>query len=91
MKQIKSALILTIVFLSTLCLISCKEDTTATSKNSTTNDGRNYQILETRIGKLTFENNYLVGLPTEPTRDKIFDEIDFQRRLPGVYLVSTND
>lgn len=40
---------------------------------------RAYQVLDTRIGKLTFENNYLVGLPTEQTSNKIFDEIDFQR------------
>ncbi len=40
---------------------------------------RNFQTLDTRIGQLVFENDYLVGIPTEPTRDSIFDEIDFQR------------
>lgn len=40
---------------------------------------RNYQTLDTRIGKLVFENDYLVGMPTEESRDKIFNAIDFQR------------
>ncbi len=37
------------------------------------------QTLDTRIGELEFEHDYLVGIPTEASRDKIFDEIDFQR------------
>jgi len=40
---------------------------------------RIYQTLDTRIGKLVFENDYLVGIPTEDSSDKIFDAIDFQR------------
>ncbi|MEE8576702.1 MAG: DUF1214 domain-containing protein [candidate division Zixibacteria bacterium] len=51
----------------------------AATDSSTSDDGRKLQVLNTRIGELVFENDYLVGIPTEDTRDKIFDEIDFQR------------
>ncbi|KZY73058.1 CDP-4-dehydro-6-deoxy-D-glucose 3-dehydratase [Oleiphilus sp. HI0071] len=51
---------------------------TTENKNLSHQD-REYQILDTRIGELTFENNYLVGVPTEQSRNKIFDAIDFQR------------
>lgn len=48
-------------------------------ENSFSDNGRQYQTMETRIGELTFENDYLVGIPTQSTSEKIFDEIDFQR------------
>lgn len=40
---------------------------------------RKFQKLDTRIGELVFENDYLHGIPTEQSKEKIFDEIDFQR------------
>ncbi len=42
-------------------------------------NGRVYQTIDTRIGKLTFENDYLVGIPTKESSEKLFDAIDFQR------------
>jgi hypothetical protein len=55
-----------------------KEPGAAAGKMSV-KDGRNYQTLDTRIGDLVFENDYLTGIPTAKTRAKVFDEIDFQR------------
>ena len=70
------------IVLLTLLTFGCQEQNKGTTEkeNSTfSQDGRNYQNLNTRIGNLVFENNYLVGIPTKSTSEKIFDEIDFQR------------
>ena len=37
---------------------------------------------ETRIGNLTFESGY----PSKESVQKLYDEMDFQRRLPGLHL-----
>ena len=58
-------------------LVACQESPRSNTTNSTAD--QNLQTLDTRIGALEFENDYLVGIPTENTRNKIFDEIDFQR------------
>ena len=34
---------------------------------------------ETRIGKLTFTQDFANGYPTHETVEKLFDELDFQR------------
>ncbi|MCH9691392.1 MAG: DUF1214 domain-containing protein [Gammaproteobacteria bacterium] len=73
--------------LSALIFLTACGDNTATSveKSFTTENqnlshqDREYQLLDTRIGILTFENDYLVGVPTEESRDDIFNAIDFQR------------
>ena len=76
-KTILSVALSTAVLLTvTSCATS--ENGSATGKMSV-KDGRNYQTLNTRIGDLVFENNYLVGIPTVETREKVFNEIDFQR------------
>lgn len=79
MKNVKILPIVAKISLLAFSLNSCKLDTAETAENGIPDNGRKYQTLETRIGELTFENDYLVGIPTEKTRDKIFDEIDFQR------------
>ncbi|WP_369819966.1 hypothetical protein, partial [Oleiphilus sp. HI0079] len=78
---------LTIPLLSALLfLTACSDNEDKSVDKSITTENKNlshqdreYQILDTRIGELTFENNYLVGVPTEQSRNKIFDAIDFQR------------
>ncbi|MUM30095.1 DUF1254 domain-containing protein, partial [Mycolicibacterium sp. CBMA 295] len=37
------------------------------------------ETLTTRIGPLSFTHDFANGYPTNETRDKLFDEIDFQR------------
>ena len=37
------------------------------------------QTLQTRIGELTFENNFEQGIPVKSTAQHLFDTIDFQR------------
>ena len=37
------------------------------------------EVLKTRIGDLRFTHDFANGYPTNATRDKLFDEIDFQR------------
>ena len=37
------------------------------------------QTIETRIGELTFENNFKHGIPVAKTAQHLFDTIDFQR------------
>src|ERR1022692_312103 len=44
---------------------------------TTVADAQQTQSVETRIGKLDFEQ----GLPTEKTVTKLFDELDFQRAV----------
>ena len=79
MKKIKT---LSLIF-STALLASCVNPSATGSSSAdgdmSVKDGRNYQTLDTRIGDLVFENNYLVGIPTVETRKKVFNEIDFQR------------
>ncbi|MDX2427209.1 MAG: DUF1254 domain-containing protein [Xanthomonadales bacterium] len=36
-------------------------------------------VVQTRIGELTFTHDFASGYPTDATIDKLFDEIDFQR------------
>ena len=36
-------------------------------------------VVQTRIGDLTFTHDFASGYPTDATIDKLFDEIDFQR------------
>ena len=36
-------------------------------------------VVQTRIGELTFTHDFAAGYPTDATIDKLFDEIDFQR------------
>jgi len=79
MNKNNTAFTMLIATLLTLGLSACNENSTAKIDNKTNDDGRKYQTLNTRIGSLVFENNYLVGIPTAETKNKIFDEIDFQR------------
>ena len=72
-------LIISIAVLAALSISSYNFGAAELSAKSSTENGRICQTLETHIGKLVFENNYLVGIPTKQTQDKIFDEIDFQR------------
>ncbi len=37
------------------------------------------EVVQTRIGELTFTHDFAAGYPTDATIDKLFDEIDFQR------------
>jgi hypothetical protein len=37
------------------------------------------QSYDTRIGKLTFTQDFANGYPTHETVEKLFDELDFQR------------
>ena len=67
-------------------LTACGDNKTTNVEESLTSENqplshqdREYQVLNTRIGKLTFENDYLVGVPTKESRDDIFNAIDFQR------------
>ena len=69
----------TFVYLSMFCLVSYAGDTASVVENGFEKDGRKYQAIETRIGKLTFENDYLQGIPTKDTTEIVFDAIDFQR------------
>ncbi len=39
------------------------------------------ETLDTRIGKLEFTKNFANGYPTDPTVEKLFDEMDFQRAV----------
>lgn len=76
--QIRKLQISTVVLVA-LSFISHNLVAAEPSGKITTENGRTYQTLETRIGELVFENDYLVGIPTEESRQKIFDSIDFQR------------
>lgn len=79
MNLVKSLAVPTVIISAVLGLIACSEvDNTSSDRTFSEND-RVYQKLQTRIGELVFEHNYLVGIPTQETRDKVFDEIDFQR------------
>lgn len=79
MKKIKTlSVILSVALLASGVNAFAKEAGAAEGKMSV-KDGRNYQTLDTRIGDLVFENDYLTGIPTAKTRAKVFDEIDFQR------------
>ena len=71
--------ILSTASLLLLSLSACSPERAATTENNDMDNGRKYQKLDTRIGVLTFENSYLEGIPTAESREKIFDEIDFQR------------
>ncbi len=76
MKAIK---ILSATSLLLLNLSACSPEPAAVDKSSNSDSERKYQKLETRFGVLTFENDYLEGIPTAESREQIFDEIDFQR------------
>ena len=75
----KTIRVLSTVSLLLLSLSVCSQESMAIGENISPDNGRQYQKLETRIGELIFENDYLVGIPTAESREKIFDEIDFQR------------
>jgi hypothetical protein len=79
MKKFEWVYLTTVAILAGLCLNACSRTNGEMTENVATDGERSYQKLETRIGELVFENDFLVGIPTETTRDKIFDEIDFQR------------
>lgn len=79
MKNIKTLLIITVASLLVFGLTACTQKSATVDENSSSDNGRQYQTLQTRIGELIFENDYLLGIPTESTSDKIFDAIDFQR------------
>ena len=79
MNIIKFIGFLTIVFAAALGVGGCSEVEESNSDIIFSENDRVYQKLQTRIGGLVFEHNYLVGIPTKETRDKVFDEIDFQR------------
>ncbi|WED23430.1 DUF1214 domain-containing protein [Vibrio sp. JC009] len=76
MKQLRS-----LVSISVSAALLCTSGTTQANvhSKSVVEQGQKLEIMDTRIGKLKFENDHLVGIPTEETRDKIFDAIDFQR------------
>ena len=75
----KAGRILSTASLLLLSLSVYSQESTAIDENINPDAGRKYQKLETHIGELTFENDYLVGIPTPESREKVFDEIDFQR------------
>jgi len=79
MKITKLQRVFTIVFVAALGLSGCSQDNVKSQGMGVSENDRTYQKLDTRIGELVFENDYLVGIPTEESRLKIFDEIDFQR------------
>jgi len=79
MRERKFQSLVGVICISIIGLSSCVVFAAEPVENGTIDDGRKYQKLETRIGDLVFENDYLVGIPTEQTRDSIFNEIDFQR------------
>lgn len=65
---------------SCLSLAACNENpSTQAADKATAAEPTGYETIDTRIGELTFEHNYLAGIPTEESRKKIFDAIDFQR------------
>ena len=84
MQKIKTISTMAIAAFLTQGLSGCS---TLNTENKSNDSGRKYQTLDTRIGPLVFENDYLVGIPTADTRSKIFDEIDFQR-ASQVYIWS---
>ncbi len=47
------------------------------------------QKIETRIGTLDFTHDFANGYPTDATVEKLYDERDFQRGLPGLSLVAS--
>lgn len=67
----------TLSFIGAICLLTLGLN--ASTIDTATKSDRKLQTLDTRIGELVFENDYLVGIPVEKSRDEIFDEIDFQR------------
>jgi hypothetical protein len=69
----------TLLIFTILSISSYADKPSAAPESGAAKGDRNYQTLDTRIGELVFENDYLVGIPTEESRDKIFDSIDFQR------------
>jgi hypothetical protein len=79
MKNIQFLSVVFIALLSQFGLVACAKEPGESVDNGLSDNDRKYQTLNTRIGELVFENDYLVGVPTEETRDKIFDAIDFQR------------
>ncbi len=79
MIKIKKISTIAVAALLAQGISGCGADSTSKVENKSNDNGRKYQTLETRIGPLVFENDYLVGIPTMETRSKIFDEIDFQR------------
>ncbi len=79
MKKYGQIYLAVVVVLAGLCLNTYSRADGDMVESVTSDGERSYQTLETRIGELVFENDYLVGIPTETTRSKIFDEIDFQR------------
>ena len=79
MKKVNTLSVIFSAALLTSCVNSGANKNAEEHAKITVKDGRNYQTLDTRIGDLVFENNYLVGIPTVETRDKVFNEIDFQR------------
>ena len=61
-----------LVLLAVLVTLACAQDATDTETGKR-------ETIETRIGKLTFENSFEHGIPTAETAERIFDQIDFQR------------
>ena len=41
--------------------------------------GARAEIIETRVGELDFSHDFINGIPTKETAQKLFDEMDFQR------------
>ena len=79
MIKIKTLSTMVAAALLTQGLSGCTNNSNTMAASNSTNDGRKYQTLETRVGPLVFENDYLVGIPTTESKEKIFNEIDFQR------------
>lgn len=59
----------TTTFRNLLCAILCCVPLMASAED----------VVQTRIGELTFTQDFAAGYPTDATIDKLFDEIDFQR------------
>ncbi|MBN8431671.1 DUF1254 domain-containing protein [Microbulbifer salipaludis] len=58
------------------------ESVGAGSQGATTGEGEAPEggvTIETRIGKLSFTHDFANGYPTDETKEKLFDEMDFQR------------
>ena len=68
-----------LVLATTTLMISGCMSTSKTSNDTNNLPSNGYKILDTRIGKLTFENGFEHGVPTLETSQKLFDEVDFQR------------